>query len=337
MTSAGKCLCQSRHDQMIKGASQPNPHDPSVCHDKYWAQRRRLFSRFDEGVQLDAEGWYSVTPEVVADHVARRFQSALDGMATGNGNGNSGGRRGRNDNNRRNNNNSNGSRRPSGKVILDAFCGCGGNAIAFARLPASSVSLVVCVDLDRSKLRKAAHNASIYNVPPNRIVFVEASSVDVIGRCYRSGRLVVEPPSIDEIMAGKHPPREVYDDFAIGGLDLLNEYAPRIDAIFMDPPWGGVDYNITGKEGYLLERDMVIGGGSSSSSTGGGSSKAVDGVELLRIAAGALESRLIGYDLPRNTNKMSLARACLDAGYEGHVKLEEVSFSHRVFAFSCLD
>ena len=30
---------------------------------KYWAQRYRLFSVYDEGVRLDPESWYSVTPE----------------------------------------------------------------------------------------------------------------------------------------------------------------------------------------------------------------------------------------------------------------------------------
>lgn len=33
---------------------------------KYWLQRYTLFSRFDEGVMMDEEGWYSVTPEVLA-------------------------------------------------------------------------------------------------------------------------------------------------------------------------------------------------------------------------------------------------------------------------------
>lgn len=51
--------------------SIPNPYPPSICHDKYWCQRRRLFSRFDMGVQLDSEGWFSVTPEIIADHVAQ--------------------------------------------------------------------------------------------------------------------------------------------------------------------------------------------------------------------------------------------------------------------------
>ena len=51
-------------------------------------------------------------------------------------------------------------------VILDVFCGCGGNAIAFVKLPPSIISLIICVDIDRSKLHKAAHNASIYHIPP---------------------------------------------------------------------------------------------------------------------------------------------------------------------------
>jgi hypothetical protein len=36
---------------------------------KYWYQRRRLFRRFDEGIQLDDQGWYSVTPEIIATTV----------------------------------------------------------------------------------------------------------------------------------------------------------------------------------------------------------------------------------------------------------------------------
>jgi len=60
---------------------------------KYWFQRYRLFSRFDEGVKLDSEGWFSVTPEKIAEHIAERCQC---------------------------------------DTIVDAFCGVGGNAIQFA-------------------------------------------------------------------------------------------------------------------------------------------------------------------------------------------------------------
>jgi hypothetical protein len=49
-----------------------NPYPKDVVADKYWAQRRRLFSRFDEGIELDRDGWFSVTPEAIAHHIAKR-------------------------------------------------------------------------------------------------------------------------------------------------------------------------------------------------------------------------------------------------------------------------
>lgn len=39
---------------------------------KYWWQRYLLFSRFDAGIQMDVEGWFSVTPEPIAKHHAFR-------------------------------------------------------------------------------------------------------------------------------------------------------------------------------------------------------------------------------------------------------------------------
>lgn len=47
----------------------------------------------------------------------------------------------------------------------------------------------------------------------------------------------MDPPPRTAATLSAYPPREIYDDFTIGGIDLLTEYAPRIDAIFMDPPW----------------------------------------------------------------------------------------------------
>lgn len=41
---------------------------------KYWNQRYQLFHRFDEGIRLDVEGWYSVTPEKIARQIATRFK-----------------------------------------------------------------------------------------------------------------------------------------------------------------------------------------------------------------------------------------------------------------------
>ncbi|XP_031406272.1 uncharacterized protein LOC116214910 [Punica granatum] len=68
--------------------------DYSTSIEKYWYQRYLLFSRFDDGVKLDEEGWFSVTPEPVAKHHALRCGS---------------------------------------NAIIDGFTGVGGNAIQFAK------------------------------------------------------------------------------------------------------------------------------------------------------------------------------------------------------------
>ncbi|XP_078443180.1 uncharacterized protein LOC144712754 [Wolffia australiana] len=62
---------------------------------KYWRQRYSLFSRYDDGIAMDDEGWYSVTPEAVAT----RHAELCGGAA----------------------------------VVVDAFAGVGGNAIQFAK------------------------------------------------------------------------------------------------------------------------------------------------------------------------------------------------------------
>jgi len=68
-------------------------NDDSNNNHKYWAQRYRLFLKFDEGIQLDEESWYSVTPEKVARHVALKCKC---------------------------------------DILIDGFCGAGGNTIQFA-------------------------------------------------------------------------------------------------------------------------------------------------------------------------------------------------------------
>ena len=96
--------------------------------EKYWAQRYRYFTRFDEGVRLDREGWFSVTPEKIAEHIAERCQS---------------------------------------DIVVDAFCGVGGNAIQFAY----TCEHVIAIDIDPVRLECARHNARVYGVA-DRISFV---------------------------------------------------------------------------------------------------------------------------------------------------------------------
>ncbi|XP_050432452.1 trimethylguanosine synthase-like [Adelges cooleyi] len=60
---------------------------------KYWRKRFRLFSKFDQGIKLDRESWYSATPEKVSRMIAKRCACDL---------------------------------------IVDGFCGAGSNTIQFA-------------------------------------------------------------------------------------------------------------------------------------------------------------------------------------------------------------
>nr|CAD2182441.1 unnamed protein product [Meloidogyne enterolobii] len=45
---------------------------------KYWFQRYRYFTKLDEGILLDREAWFSVTPEMLAQHVADRLVRIRD-------------------------------------------------------------------------------------------------------------------------------------------------------------------------------------------------------------------------------------------------------------------
>ncbi|KAF7142371.1 hypothetical protein RHSIM_Rhsim05G0109400 [Rhododendron simsii] len=63
--------------------------------EKYWLRRYDLFSKYDEGVKLDEEGWFSVTPEEIAVRHAERS---------------------------------------GGGVVVDCFAGVGGNSIQFAKM-----------------------------------------------------------------------------------------------------------------------------------------------------------------------------------------------------------
>ncbi|KAM6216122.1 trimethylguanosine synthase [Rhynchocyon petersi] len=92
---------------------------------KYWVQRYRLFSRFDDGIKLDREGWFSVTPEKIAQHIAERVSKSLNC-----------------------------------DIIVDGFCGVGGNAIQFAL----AGKRVIAIDIDPVKIDLARNNAEVYGV-----------------------------------------------------------------------------------------------------------------------------------------------------------------------------
>ncbi|EDW83304.2 uncharacterized protein Dwil_GK22390 [Drosophila willistoni] len=140
MPNENKFLHRTRKDKWLKAKELKKKirdisNIPQFMQDenplkKYWFKRFSLFSRFDQGIRLDRESWFSVTPERIAKQTANRLACDL---------------------------------------IVDAFCGCGGNAIQFAL----TCQRVIAIDIDAQKLAMAKHNAKIYNVD-HKIEFIHA-------------------------------------------------------------------------------------------------------------------------------------------------------------------
>ncbi|RKP39838.1 RNA cap guanine-N2 methyltransferase-domain-containing protein [Dimargaris cristalligena] len=144
---------------------------------KYWFQRYDLFSRFDEGVWIDEEGWYSVTPEAIAKDTAERCKC---------------------------------------DIIIDAFCGVGGNSIQFAK----TCNKVIAIDINKQRLDCAKHNAEIYGVA-DKIEFIHGDFMELIPQL-KADAVFLSPP-----WGGpEYADCEVFDletMIPMNGLHLYNE------------------------------------------------------------------------------------------------------------------
>ncbi|WPK22805.1 hypothetical protein PUMCH_000018 [Australozyma saopauloensis] len=98
---------------------------PKQCK-KYWNKRYKIFSKYDEGVFLSSELWYSVTPEITAEATALLVKKLI----------------------------------PDCKNVLDVCCGGGGNTIQFAKL----FERVGGVDINPTNVKCSRHNCLIYGV-----------------------------------------------------------------------------------------------------------------------------------------------------------------------------
>ncbi|KAI5969474.1 tgs1 [Candida margitis] len=94
---------------------------------KFWSRRYELFTKYDEGIYLSAELWYSVTPETIAKYIAQLFVKILP---------------------------------PEANYGLDVCCGGGGNMIQFAQFFDS----VGGIEINGTNLYCAEHNAEVYGV-----------------------------------------------------------------------------------------------------------------------------------------------------------------------------
>lgn len=147
----------------------------------YWKnkyrKRTQLFSKFDEGIKLlDPESWYSTTPEVIANEIAERCEC---------------------------------------NVIIDAFCGAGGNTIAFAK----TCKRVIAIDIHPKKIEMAKHNAKIYGVEDN-IEFIVGDFLQLSDKLFGDVVFLSPPwggPGYSEVTTF-----DIKDVFApLGGVELF--------------------------------------------------------------------------------------------------------------------
>ena len=89
---------------------------------RYFNKRRFLFHRFDEGIALDEESWYSVIPESVSHYLSQRFKQCKVNK------------------------------------IFEPFCGVGGIAIHLC----DQFGEFVVNDLDTAKIKMLKHNLRVY-------------------------------------------------------------------------------------------------------------------------------------------------------------------------------
>ncbi|GAB0089064.1 Trimethylguanosine synthase [Sergentomyia squamirostris] len=138
---------KKRKSKIAAGIPTDIINDKSLL--KYWYKRFSLFSLFDQGIRMDRESWFSVTPEKVAAHIAERCRCDL---------------------------------------LVDGFCGVGGNTIQFAM----TCVKVIAIDIDPKKIEMAKHNAAIYGVQ-DRIEFIVGDFVALAGNL-KADVVFLSPP-----------------------------------------------------------------------------------------------------------------------------------------------
>lgn len=234
-----------------------------IVHHTDFMQRKRIFSLYDEGCLLDEEGWYSATPELIADHIAHRCRC---------------------------------------DTILDAFCGVGGNTIAFAKTcehgmyvvnPSRprltrALSTVIALDISPVRLALAKHNAVIYGVA-DRIEFILADYISF------ANAYISRPP-------GKRP----------------------IDVVFHSPPWGGPDYLSRGQTHVSPERHPEYSLANV---------KPVHGADLFHLSRKITQN--VAYFLPRNTNLDEISALLTESAPEENVEVEEEWVGTKLKALTC--
>ncbi|KAF4731835.1 Trimethylguanosine synthase, partial [Perkinsus olseni] len=121
----------------------PNAHRqerPRGISREDWKRRYIMWSRYDEGIEMDRAAWFEVTPENIARFTAEEIYARY-GDAT---------------------------------EVVDGCAGVGGNAIQFAlQSRGRGGGQVVACDISEARLEVARHNAAVYGVAEGKVKYVE--------------------------------------------------------------------------------------------------------------------------------------------------------------------
>ncbi|KAL6247342.1 putative diacylglycerol O-acyltransferase tgs1 [Rhinocladiella similis] len=144
---------------------------------KYWHQGYSIFSKYDDGIWMTDDAWFGVTHESVANTIAKHVGEATNKS-----------------------------------IIVDAFCGVGGNTIAFAL--SGKWKRVYAIEKDATTLACAKHNAEIYGVS-DKITWFHGDCFEILGAMESRTEKTV---------------------------DALKAIVGQFGVIFASPPWGGPSY-----------------------------------------------------------------------------------------------
>jgi RNA cap guanine-N2 methyltransferase len=308
-----------------------NPYNPNIVPHKYWAQRKRLFHLYDNGIQMGTtekeigEAFFSITPQCIAQHIAKRMIQY------------------HNDNIRSKNEIS--TNEPL--IIVDAFVGVGGNAIALALQDPNVV--VVCIDIDIHKLYCTAHNAcNIYHIPQHQLLLLHHDACAILAQFYSNGKK--RKPG-DFILSVSTWSKAKNNDAAIdlekmcgyGFISSFDDLPNYINGAFLSPPWGGINYEDVGPRHFSIQSNIELVSSTNVSRTANITTAAtcttelcpvdgtngdatlvampttnnnddimVNGEMLLQFAVQALpiDQLNISYYLPRNLNGIMFGQSC---------------------------
>jgi trimethylguanosine synthase len=161
---------------------QENPFGEK--YQKYWDRRHTKFSKFDEGIQTDIEGLYSVGPEEVADKNARKTGA---------------------------------------RIVVDGFCGIGGNTIGFAK----HAEHVYAIEIDHERIEMAKNNLKVYGLE-DKVTFIEGDYFEVAPTIQADAVFIAPPWGGPEYSQKQSFALEDFNPSGKAILDLAFNHFPKV-------------------------------------------------------------------------------------------------------------